>query len=393
MMSLKVKKGGLPSVINIPGSKSYANRMLVLAALKSHAFTLYNVPTASDVSWLVKCLIEIGLSIDFNGDSLTILNSFPSCEVEGMSLEVGEGGTTARFLAALLLRGSKPYTLILGQRLSHRPWRELIDFVNDNGGEAKLSGNKLYLKGPLLLPSEVEVDCSRTTQFASGIGLAFHEATQIKPLNMTSSQSYWDLTLQNIAYVENHNNYSIPLDWSSASYPLAFAALNQEVKFTGLIFDEFQADVKFLPLLKNLGAAKVTSDGLIISPIETHRAVEMDVNDCLDLVPALGYFLAHIRGKHKLSGISNLVHKESDRLSEVIKLLTVFERETSVEGDSLYIHGSDKIISNSKDLILPDDHRMVMSAAMFLRHHSGGSLTPFQAVDKSYPGFFKILTN
>jgi 3-phosphoshikimate 1-carboxyvinyltransferase len=390
MMSLKVKKGKLPSVIKIPGSKSYANRMLILAALRPTAFTLHNVPAASDVSWLIKCLKQIGLSIVRDEDSLTVQNSFPACEREGETLEVGEGGTTARFLAALLLRGQKPYTLILGKRLSQRPWNEFIDFVNLNGGEARLSGNELYLKGALQLPDEVEVDCSRTTQFASGLSLAFHQTTRVKPLHMNSSQSYWELTAQNISYVENHDNYNIPLDWSSASYPLAFAALNHEVRFPGLVYDEFQADVKFLSLLKSLDAAKVSRDGLIISPIKKHQSIEMDVSDSLDLVPALAYFLAHVPGRHKLIGIGNLVHKESDRLSEVIKLLTTFERETKVEEDSLHIQGEEKIIESSKDLILPDDHRMVMSAAMFLRHHSGGSLTPYQAVEKSYPNFFEI---
>lgn len=390
-MSLKVKKGILPSVIKVPGSKSYANRMLILAALKIEAFTLHCVPTASDVSWLIKCLKEIGLSVTSEGNSLTIHNSFPACESEGKSLEVGEGGTTARFLAALLLRGSKPYTLILGQRLSHRPWSEFIDFVNHHGGEAKLSGNELYLKGPLLLPSEVEVDCSRTTQFASGFSLAFHQTTKVIPLHMSSSQSYWDLTLQNISYVEKHDDYNIPLDWSSASYPLAFAALNQKVHFPGLLYDDFQADVKFLTLLKTLGAAQEYTDGLMVSPIKNHRAVEMDVSDCLDLVPALAFFLAHLKGRHKLHGISNLVHKESDRLSEVIKLLSTFEREVKVEEETLHILGEDKVISQSPDLVLPDDHRMVMSAAMFLRHHSGGSVAPFLAVEKSYPNFFELL--
>lgn len=390
MMSLKVKKGKLPSVIKIPGSKSYANRMLILAALRPTAFTLHNVPAALDVSWLIKCLKQIGLSIVKDKNSLTVQNSFPACEREGETLEVGEGGTTARFLAALLLRGQKPYTLILGKRLSQRPWNEFIDFVNSSGGEARLSGNELYLKGALQLPDEVEVDCSRTTQFASGLSLAFHQTTIVKPLHMNSSQSYWELTAQNISYVENHDNYNIPLDWSSASYPLAFAALNHEVRFPGLVYDEFQADVKFLSLLKSLDAAKVSRDGLIISPIKKHQSIELDVSDCLDLVPALAYFLAHVPGRHKLIGIGNLVHKESDRLSEVIKLLTTFERETKVEEDSLHIRGEEKIIESSKDLILPDDHRMVMSAAMFLRHHSGGSLTPYQAVEKSYPNFFEI---
>lgn len=74
-------------------------------------------------------------------------------------------------------------------------------------------------KCPLKLPKVVKVDCSRTTQFASAIMMSFSSTTEVIPLNMNSSHSYWDLTLQNILDVQKGEVYSVPLDWSSASYP------------------------------------------------------------------------------------------------------------------------------------------------------------------------------
>lgn len=72
-----------------------------------------------------------------------------------------------------------------------------------------------------------------------------------------------------------------------------------------------------------------------------------------------------------MKGVSNLVHKESDRLAEVMKLLGEFKRTANVDGDALIIKGNKHILTTPMDLILPDDHRMVMTAGMFLRLHAG----------------------
>ena len=124
--------------------------------------------------------------------------------------------------------------------------------------------------------------------------------------------------------------------------------------------------------------------------MKKHHPVKFDVSDCLDLVPTLGYFLSHIEGIHRLIGISNLVHKESDRLTEVIKLLSHFNRKAWSEGGVLYIEGKRDIETNCPTLSMPNDHRMVMTAALFLRHHSGGEVGPKEAVLKSYPDFFEL---
>ncbi len=391
MKSLKVKKGELPSIIHIPSSKSYANRMLILASLNKGPFQLDNLPAASDVIHLIHSLEQVGLLIERNGNSLTVINSFPQCERDlANEISVGEGGTTARFLAAMLVKGSRPYTLLLGPRLSQRPWDEFINFVNQYGGKAKLLERRLYLQGPLNLPKKVRVDCSRTTQFASAVMMSFSSRTEVIPENMNSSHSYWNLTLQNILDMQKSEVYSIPLDWSSASYPLAYAALAQKTEFPGLKFDPFQSDAKFFNILKSFSAIESYEGGIRVNPVKEPRSIEVDVSDCLDLVPALAFFLSHIEGRHILKGVSNLVHKESDRLTEVMKLLKKFERIAGTEGDDLLIEGSKLILTTPQDLILPDDHRMVMTAGMFLRLHAGGSLTPAEAVDKSYPGFFNL---
>ena len=390
MKSLKLNPGKFLSTIQLPGSKSYANRVLILGALKPGKFTIHDLPESTDVTILADCLRQIGLKIKFSGTTCEIEGSFPECEIKAPEITVGEGGSTARFLASLLMKGQQPYTLLLGERLKERPWQEFIDLVNHNGGKATLAGNKLTIQGPVTLPSKLEVDCARTTQFASGVQLAF-ETTDVKPVNMSSSESYWKMTTFLQQMINDSDIFCVPLDWSSASYPLAFGALNQEIFFPGLSFDQFQADAKFFNLLDSLGMIKVSQKGLSVIPKKMARDLSVDVSDALDLVPALAFFLAHIEGSHKLTGIANLQHKESDRLAEVLKLLKEFERTASTDGKTLVIEGKTQIITVKKDLVFPDDHRMVMAGSLFLLHHGGGSVSPSEAVAKSFPRFFDLL--
>lgn len=390
MKHLNIKPGLLRTTVHIPSSKSYANRALVLASLVKKSFTLKNLPESTDVTHLVAALKNLHLKMEEGENSLTVLNSFPDCETSSKEIYVGEGGTTARFLAGLLTRGQEVYTLVLGNRLKDRPWEEFIQFVQDFGGEASLHENKLFIKGPLKLPSEVKMDCSRSTQFATAIQLAYPEV-KVTPVNLESSQSYWEMTVSLVKNSLSSNEYDVPLDWSSASYPMAFAALNQRIHFPGLFPDTLQADSKFYGLLKDLGAIQDTADGLTVTPLTIKKSVTIDVSDCLDLVPTLGYFLSHIPGQHKLLNVSNLVHKESDRLNEVIKLLEIFEREAKLIGNDLVIDGHEDRVFSPRTLEMPDDHRMVMSGTLFLLHHWGGKISPLEAVNKSYPNFFELI--
>jgi 3-phosphoshikimate 1-carboxyvinyltransferase len=391
MPSLKVSQGHFKSPISIPPSKSYANRLLILASIKPEKVSIRNLPQATDTVYLFKALKALGLEIKQTGETLTISDSFPSCEKTSLKIEVGEGGTTARFLAGLLSRGNLPHTLILGNKLKTRPWDEFIGFINHHGGRAELKDNELCIQGPLNLPSEVEVDCLRTTQFASALALAY-PATIIKPVNLGSSLSYWEMTIDLIKTSQKQSEFLVGLDWSSASYPLAFGALNQPLFFPHLYPDHLQADSKFYDLLKGLGCLQECEGGLKVLPLEKfEHSITMDVSDCLDLVPSLAFFLAHLKATHELKGIENLIHKESNRLEEVLKLLEIFHRKAWVKENSLFIVGSEERISTAQSLIFPDDHRMVMTGTLFLLHHAGGEISPSQAVSKSFPEFFQNL--
>lgn len=392
MQSLSVKKSNLISVIQIPASKSYANRALIVAALSNQSPKIKNIPQSTDVKNLINALKQVGLKT-LEDDGLQFLNSFPDCELGDQVIPIGDGGTTARFFATFLLLGRCSYQLELGGRLKDRPWEEFLKLASSLGAKAELNGNILLIKGPAKFPEILEVDCSKTTQFATAFALLENVTkTKVIPLHLNSSQSYWKMTDKVTSDIKFQSTYEIPRDWSSASYPLAFGALNQDIFFPGLIYDPHQADAKFFDILQNLACLDQMADGLAVRKLIVEQSIDMDVSDCLDLVPALSFFLSHLKGHHKLYGIENLVHKESDRLSEILKLLKTFEKEALVKDGILHIKGNSSKLSSSVNLSLPEDHRMVMAGTLFLLHHGGGTISPQDAVKKSYSDFFSIIS-
>ena len=104
----KISGGRYKSSVDLPYSKSYANRLLILGSISPDLFEITNVALSSDVITLIEILKEIGLDIRVENNKISIHNSFPACEKltdQTVLLETKDGGTTNRFLACLLLLG------------------------------------------------------------------------------------------------------------------------------------------------------------------------------------------------------------------------------------------------------------------------------------------------
>lgn len=398
-MSLRVNPGPLGSVVHVPSSKSYANRYLILAARRG-GIALTNLTTADDVTKLVSALEVIGLRIERDETSVRILNSFPACEPNGsevINIDIGEGGTTARFLLALLSRGKRTYRLRLAGRLAERPWSELIEALEMGGALISRSDSEIQIRGPVspeLLPKRISGQ--RTTQFASALQLAFHEdGMRFEMTGASSSLPYWAMTQRCLAEIDRTSVLTVPLDWSSAAYPLAFAAVTgQLVELPHLGYDAYQADAFFFQWLRDKRSAdQIGGSGrrqcVRAWGLRDRSAVRIDMSQCLDLAPAMAFVCAHLVGESVLTGLAGLVHKESDRLSAIVNLLEQVGVVAHATGDTLFIKGG--VGPGPWSLETPADHRLVMTAALFLRAHQGGSLIHPECVEKSFPSYFQVM--
>lgn len=390
-MTLRIEPSHFKPDTLLPGSKSHANRFLILAARIGDGVVIRSLPKSDDVHLLMQALKIVGLQID-GYETIIFRNKFPQCEKEStkpIEIDVGEGGTTARFLLALLASGKNEYILKMKARLSERPWDELIEALANAGAKLHWHNNHLHVQGPIeraKLPQTISA--ARSTQFASALKLAFHQdGYNLKPAELKTSQAYWQMTLDCCQEITKRD-VTVPLDWSSAAYPLVFAAVsNKPVNLAGLKIDA-QADSILFDLLNERGAISKNANGIQGHGLKTQAPLDFSIASCPDLSIALAYLCSHLKGKSVLRDVSVLRHKESDRLEALLDLLKHVQIEASYDQskDTLEIIGDEPKVPAT--LSVPADHRLVMVGVLFLMK-SGGTITHSSAVNKSFPHFFE----
>jgi len=393
----------IPKVFNkkvlVPSSKSYGNRLLILAGLSKEDVTIKNIPPSSDVEKMLDCFSKIGLTI-INGDNeVTIKGSFPECELKrDLTLKTGDGGTTNRFILPFLGRGKQVYTLEPEGHMRDRPMGPLVDSLREIGVTVINSSDEAWLKvqGPIRdSDSEILVDSSKSTQFLTGMALALADTDwNVLGSNLSVSLPYWKLTQNLIHQFKNKTlNYINPVDFSSLTYPLALAVTEGEVAVTNCRErDLFQADSAFIEVLKEMGATiEFTNNGLHCKKSNL-SAIDFDGSQCPDAIPTLLYVCSFAGGVSKIFNLEVLTHKECDRFKEMVKMLSAFGIDIEWCDKEYWIEIKGQSFKGIHDVYRPpEDHRMVMVAYLFLRSLGGGELSNFHHVKKSFSNFFELM--
>lgn len=391
--------------IFIPTSKSYANRLLILACLSKERITLRNLPHSTDVMTMIECLKEVGIQFKGDVNELIVLNSFPGCERsltdEEIHLRTGDGGTTNRFLMGFLSLGTKKYFLHPTERISERPIDGFIEELRSMGVKINLENEAwLSLQGPLSpKTNEIVIDCSHSTQFATAMQLALSTSDiEIIPKNLHRSARYFKITKDLVKSFKNHDkDFDTPLDFSSFGYPLALAAVFGKLELTHYAgIDELQADSEIVNILKAMNAKVNIKGSHFLIEKSQLKSVDIDCSDFPDLVPTLAFLCSYAKGTSKLKNIDVLRHKESDRIVETLKILHAFNIKAVYheKKDYLEIDGDVGEMPSLKEKInlkTAKDHRMIMVAYLFMRVNSGGTLNDILHINKSYPKFLEVM--
>ena len=398
LSAYKVQSSPFDKEIEVPSSKSYANRLLVLAALSKEDIVVENLPLSSDVVTMLDCLEKIGLKIEREGSRVLIKGSFPECELDEVSpLYTGDGGTTNRFLIPLLARGRKEYEVIPEGHMRERPMEPLVDGLKDLGCSVIYNDENSWIKvkGPFQEMTSTEIDCSNSTQFLTGLALATVDLNlEVKAKNLEVSLPYWKLTQQLLkSFEEGSLSFHNPVDFSSLTYPLALAAVTGKVRVrNALRKDPLQADSLFIDALIKMGAdIKFDENGLVCTH-DKLSAIDFDGSQCPDAIPTLLYVCSFAEGVSKIFNLEVLTHKECNRFTEMIRILKAFGVKVEVDHHKyeILIHGN--TAKKAKVELTPEkDHRMVMVSYLFMRTLDGGELYNSEHVAKSFGNFFEVM--
>jgi 3-phosphoshikimate 1-carboxyvinyltransferase len=186
-------------------------------------------------------------------------------------------------------------------------------------------------------------------------------------------------------------SYAIEPDASSASYPLAMAAVaGGRVRVPGLTAESAQADVRFAALLGEMGCQVDDSAGALDvtrGPRSPLRGIDVDLRDNSDLVPTLAAVAATASTGTRIRGVGFIRAKESDRLGDLAAELTRTGARVTVEDDGLVI-GAGRL--HGARLDPHDDHRLAMAFGVLGTVVDGIEVRDPGVVSKSWPEFWSV---
>src|SRR3954470_12980916 len=223
------------AAITVPGSKSITNRALVLAALANGETTLSGALWSEDTQVMVECLQDLGFMVNVAPDpsepcnrTITVYGRGGKIPPGGtpqqpLELFVGNAGTAARFLAALVCLGEGCYRLEGVPRMHDRPQSALFDSLRQLGYRIEASNERLpaliYGAGPK--PGRCIVSIDESSQFASALLLCAERGKWIVIITGENSEEspYVVLTQQLCAqFAKSAGRFQVAPDASSASY-------------------------------------------------------------------------------------------------------------------------------------------------------------------------------
>ena len=405
----------LDAVLTVPSSKSYSNRALLIAALADGESHIYNCLKCEDTRYMISALNSHNINIVEDKTKVTVhgCNGFPG--TSGKNIFVGNAGTTMRFLCsfAALCLGE---TIIDGSwRMRQRPLNDLIDGLSPLGVEI-ISQNEngcppVKIKGGGIDGGETEMNGDKSSQYFTSILLSSPYAKKdvlIKVNGELTSRPYIDLTidLMRIFGVNVENNsyssffiksgngyrareYTIESDMTSATYFFAAAAITGgKVKIENLNIATMQGDIKFVDILKKMGCIVLKGENFIEVEGGALRGINVNMNEMPDAVQTLAITSLFARGETRITGVSNLRIKETDRIKALATELSRLGAQVRELDDGLVIIPG-KL--QAAEIVTYDDHRMAMSFALAGLKIHGVKIKNPGCVNKSFPDFFKKL--
>jgi len=441
-----IPKGELNAVVTPPGSKSITNRALILAALAQGKTTLTGALASEDTQIMFDGLTQLGLSLDWNAEQCQIEvcgqgGQFPHRQAD---IYVGNSGTTARFLTAILAFAGGNYRIHGKPRMHQRPIQDLVEALNTLGGNVAYEadegfpplvcktadGNRRKQCGSTSaavcrLPSAVSVAVSGSvsSQFLTALLLASplaaeQSAVEIRISSELVSKPYVEMTLRMMqsfgVSVETDNTfrsfriaqgtiyqspgvYAIEPDASAASYFLAAAAIcGGSITIQGLSRyssrGSLQGDVAFAECLEKMNCEVTWGNNSITvyrPPERPLRGITVDMNSISDTAQTLSVVALFAEGATEIRNIEHVRFKETDRIADLATELRRFGATVEEYRDGLRITPPE--ILSPATVQTYDDHRMAMSFAIAGLRLPGVTICDPDCTQKTFPGFFEML--
>jgi 3-phosphoshikimate 1-carboxyvinyltransferase len=405
-------------VHSVPGSKSYTNRALIIAALARGTSTLRGALVSDDTHVAQEALRRLGIDVMQAGTTFHIRGQEGRFTAPQEALYLGNSGTSTRFFTALLTLAGFPSMVTGNARMQERPIADLLAALTQLGAEAvsvHANGCPPVRIGARRLQGGAATISGRiSSQFLSALLMvapyARHEVSLVVQDTLVSVP-YVDLTLDimtSFGIQMTHEDYkhfivqggqtyvgrdyAIEGDASSATYFWGLAALlGQEMCVSNVPPTSVQGDLRFLQVLERMGCTVYRGENLrICGPTQLRPLGDIDLNALPDAAMTVAVLAAFCKGVTRIRNVANLRVKETDRLHALATELRKLGVNATELADGLHIDG-DPAALHGADIATYDDHRMAMCFGMAGARLPGVRIQEPSCVTKTYPGFWDDL--
>ena len=416
--------------IKLPGSKSISNRVLLLAAMAKGDTLVDGLLESDDTQVMRSALESLGVSVENLGShgrvrvgGIAPAIGFP---VKQGELFMGNAGTAARSLTAVLAFSDGHYVLKGVPRMHERPIGDLVDALVAAGAQIDYLEKPGYPplnilpRMPITMPT-IKIRGEISSQFTSAVLMALPwtgSGARVEIVGDLVSRPYVELTLGlmkrfgvEVKHDEDYRVFEVPEsegyvapgkfkvegDASSASYFLAAGALGGgPVRVEGVGSASVQGDVKFADVLTQLGAKiDMGPEWIESSGRFPLKAFDLDLNlipDAAMTAAVLALFTEG--GPCTLSGIQSWRVKETDRISAMANELRKFGARVQEGANFLRIYPPVEFLSERSSTLAPvsidtyDDHRMAMCFSLASFGPRPVKINDPGCVAKTFPDYF-----
>ncbi len=359
--------------VELPISKSIANRYLIKCAIHGDLLPSYNE------SW---------------SDDIKSMHNLLSSEIE--LIDIGSAGTVFRFGLAYWSAQEGVNKILTGDdRLLERPIYPLINSLMDLGADlTRLEDGSWRIIGKKLTGGSVKIDSSISSQFESALLLVeslMSSKLEIQNISKGVSLPYVKMTK---LICKNSFNWPPEYDWSNSWIWIARACItNEEILLKGLSDVSIQGDVICAQWAKIFGFKLTNIDeGILVrGHPRDFDVIDLNFISCPDLVQVSVALAILSKTKFSCNGLKTLAHKETNRFKALIDALILLGIEVcDIESNRSFSFDSTswEPINDTLNVSSLGDHRMSFFWAIIGLKQSI-YIIDREVVSKSYPGFWE----
>lgn len=426
VLSSSAAKQGLRGSIRVPGDKSMSHRAVMFSSLAKGSSHITGLLEGEDVMATLTAFQAMGVAADGPKDGKLTIHGvgMRGLQAPKNDLDMGNSGTAMRLMSGILAAQNFASKLVGDESLSARPMRRVTVPLTAMGARCATDDNgcpPIHIRGvEKLEPIDYKLPMA-SAQIKSAVLLAgLYAEGQTSVTEPAPTRDHTERMLQAYGYACETDKVNdqvstislkgggeltaadidIPADISSAAFFMVAASVVPGSELTLEHVGVNPTRTGIIDILKAMGAKiellnQQSIGGEPVADIKVSyvglKGAEIDpklVPLAIDEFPVICVAATCAEGVTTISGAEELRHKESDRISAMVKGLRAIGAEVQERKDGMQITGG-KLAGGEVESY--HDHRIAMSFAVAGAVAAGEVIiNEAETVATSFPNFVEL---